>query len=61
MRATPRRASKADVTDQIDETISFVGELSKEQRRRLLEMPDHCPVHRMRAAGVDIRSSLEPE
>jgi putative redox protein len=46
--------------EQIDVTISFVGELSEEQRRRLLEIAEHCPVHRMLASGVGIRSSLEP-
>ena len=41
-------------------TISFVGELSEEQRRRLLEIAEHCPVHRMLDSGVGIRSTLEP-
>jgi len=52
--------SQAEDAEQIDVTISFVGELSGEQRRRLLEIAEHCPVHRMLASGVGIRSSLEP-
>jgi putative redox protein len=52
--------SQAGGAEQIDVTISFVGELSEEQRLRLLEIAEHCPVHRMLAAGVGIRSSLEP-
>ena len=52
--------SRAGGAEQIDATISFVGELSEEQRRRLLEIAEHCPVHRILASGVGIRSSLEP-
>jgi putative redox protein len=52
--------SQAEGAEQIDVTISFVGELSEEQRRRLLEIAEHCPVHRMLTGGVAIRSSLEP-
>jgi putative redox protein len=52
--------SQAEGAGQIDVTISFVGELSDEQRRRLLEIAEHCPVHRMLTSGVEIRSSLEP-
>jgi putative redox protein len=51
--------SQAEGAGQIDVTISFVGELSEEQRRRLLETAEHCPVHRMLASGVGIRPSLE--
>ena len=50
--------SQAEGAEQIDVTISFVGELSEEQRRRLLEISEHCPVHRVLAPGVGIRSSL---
>ncbi len=52
--------SQAEGAEQIDVTISFVGELSEEQRRRLLEIAEHCPVSRMLASGVGIRSRLEP-
>ena len=52
--------SQAESAEQIDVTISFVGELSEEQRRRLVEIAEHCPVSRMLASGVRIRSSLEP-
>jgi len=52
--------SQAAGAEQIDVTISFVGELSEEQRRRLLEIAEHCPVHRMLTSGVGIRSILGP-
>ena len=51
--------SQAEGAEQIDVTISFVGELSEEQRRRLLEISEHCPVSRKLTTGMDIRSSLE--
>ena len=52
--------SQAGGAEQIDVTIAFVGELSEEQRRRLVEIAEHCPVSRMLASGVRIRSTLEP-
>src|SRR4029077_457604 len=32
--------------DQIDVEISLIGDLSDSQRQRLMEIADHCPVHR---------------
>jgi len=52
--------SQAEGAEQIDVTIAFVGELSEEQRRRLLEIAEHCPVHRLLVSAPRIRSSLEP-
>ena len=52
--------SQAGGAEQIDATISFVGELSEEQCRRLLQIAEHRPVHRVLASGVGIRSSLGP-
>ncbi len=49
----------AEGAGQIHVTFAFVGELSEEQRRRLLEIAEHCPVHRMLTDGVHIRSRLE--
>jgi putative redox protein len=50
--------SRPEGAEQIDVTISFVGDLSEEQRRRLLEIAEHCPVHRMLTSAVAIRTSL---
>ena len=52
--------SEVEAGEPVEVTISFVGELSDEQRRRLLEISEHCPVHRMLTSGVAIRSSFEP-
>jgi len=43
--------------DRIERTIELVGELDAEQRRRLLEIADMCPVHRTLTSSVDIRTA----
>jgi putative redox protein len=44
--------------DQIDREIELHGELTDEQRERLLEIADRCPVHRTLDAGVRIKTML---
>jgi uncharacterized OsmC-like protein/predicted alpha/beta-hydrolase family hydrolase len=46
--------------DQIDRTVAMVGPLTDEQRARLLEIADRCPVHRTLEAGVRIQTSEAP-
>ena len=46
--------------DRIDRTITFEGELTAEQRARLMEIADKCPVHRTLKSEVDIRTVEEP-
>ena len=52
--------TKEGKIDRIDRTISFEGELSAEQRKRLLEIADKCPVHRTLKSEVDIRTVEAP-
>jgi uncharacterized OsmC-like protein/pimeloyl-ACP methyl ester carboxylesterase len=40
--------------DRIDREVTLVGPLDDEQRARLLEIADRCPVHRTLSAGVRI-------
>ncbi len=40
--------------DRIDREIELVGELSPEQRVRLLEIAEHCPVHRTLTSEMQI-------
>jgi len=40
--------------DQIDMTVQLEGQLSAEQRARMLEIAGKCPLHRTLAAGVRI-------
>jgi len=46
------------MVDQLEMEISFTGELSEEQRNRLFEIANHCPIHRMLTLGVKIQSRL---
>jgi uncharacterized OsmC-like protein len=52
--------SKPVLLDRIEREISLVGELTDEQRARLLEIADKCPVHRTLTASVDVRTRLLP-
>jgi len=38
--------------------LTLMGELTPEQRTRLLEMADRCPVHRTLSGEINIRSAL---
>jgi putative redox protein len=44
--------------DRIDRDIELTGDLSKEQREKLLEIADKCPVHRTLTRGMKIHSRL---
>jgi putative redox protein len=44
--------------DVIDREIAIEGQLSAEQRERMLEIADRCPVHRTLHSEVKIRSRL---
>jgi putative redox protein len=42
--------------DRIERTIALRGNLDPQQRERLLEIADKCPVHRTLTSEVDIRT-----
>jgi putative redox protein len=44
--------------DRIERRITLIGGLSAEQRQRLLEIADLCPVHRSLTSRIDIRTEL---
>ena len=44
--------------DRIDTTITLTGQLSDEQRTRLLEIAEKCPVHRTLKSEINIRTKL---
>lgn len=46
------------VRDHIERTISLTGELTAEQRQRLLEIANKCPVHRALSSSMIIESAL---
>jgi len=46
--------------DRIERRIELSGPLDNEQRQRLLEIANKCPVHKTLNAEVDIVSALSP-
>lgn len=43
--------------DVIDRAITLTGDLTEEQRTRLMEIADRCPVHRTLENRIDIHST----
>jgi putative redox protein len=43
---------------QIDREIEVSGSLDEEQKRRLLEIAERCPLHRTLKSEINIRTSL---
>lgn len=50
--------SKQGTLDQIDAEISLIGDLTEDQRQRLMEIADRCPVHRTLVSEMQIRTTL---
>ena len=48
-------ATKEGHIDRIDWWIQLTGDLTGEQRSRLLEIAQRCPVHRTLVSEIDIR------
>ena len=46
--------------DILERDVQFIGDLSDEQRKRLLEIADKCPVHKTLTGQMEIRSHLMP-
>lgn len=44
--------------DRIERSITIVGDLTDEQRNRLMEIADRCPVHRTLRSEIEIASEL---
>jgi uncharacterized OsmC-like protein/pimeloyl-ACP methyl ester carboxylesterase len=51
--------SGAAKMDQLDRTVELVGDLTPDQRARLLEIANKCPVHKTLEAGVVVETELE--
>ena len=50
---------KPVMLDHIEREIELVGGLSEEQRARLLEMADKCPVHRTLTSKIVIDTRIK--
>ena len=44
--------------DRIEREIKLQGELSKDERKRLMEIADRCPVHRTLRSEIEIKSRM---
>jgi uncharacterized OsmC-like protein/pimeloyl-ACP methyl ester carboxylesterase len=52
--------TKVSMVDRIDRAITLEGALDAEQRQRLMEIADKCPVHRTLKSEIDIRTVERP-
>jgi putative redox protein len=50
--------TKEGKIDRIEREITLGGALTAEQRTRLLEIAERCPVHRTLVSEIDIRTRL---
>ncbi|RPJ76555.1 MAG: OsmC family protein [Desulfobacteraceae bacterium] len=51
---------KEGMLDRIEREIEIEGPLDDEQRQRLLQIADRCPVHRTLTSEVEIKTRLKP-
>jgi len=50
--------TKRAMLDRIEREITLAGELTNEQRTKILEIADKCPTHRTLTSEIDIRTTL---
>jgi uncharacterized OsmC-like protein len=50
--------TKEGMLDRIERDIQFIGPLTMEQRSRLFEIANKCPVHRTLTSEIDIRTQM---
>jgi putative redox protein len=53
-------AEKPCRMDVVDREIELIGELDTEQRARLMEIANRCPVHRTLEAGAEVSTTQAP-
>lgn len=49
----------SDKVDFIDRELEFTGELSDDQKKRLVQIADKCPVHKTLSQGVNVETHLK--
>ena len=52
--------TKEGMIDRIDRNITLEGALSADERKRLMEIADKCPVHRTLESEIEIRTVERP-
>ncbi len=50
--------TKQGMLDRIEEEIAVTGDLTDEQRVKVLEIADKCPLHRTLTSEIQIRTRL---
>jgi putative redox protein len=50
--------TKEGMLDRIERELSFDGALSEDQRARLLDIANRCPVHRTLVSEINIQTRL---
>ena len=50
--------TKQGMLDRIERAIAVAGKLTEEQRTKLLEIANKCPVHRTLTSEINIRTTL---
>ncbi len=50
--------TRVGMIDRIEREIEFAGGLTVEQREKLLEIAEKCPVHRTLTSEIDIRTRV---
>jgi len=50
--------TKQGMVDHIDREIELTGNLSEEQKQRLLEIAERCPIHRTLTSEIRIQTSV---
>ena len=58
VETTWRRLPGQVPADVFDRVISLSGDLDADQRQRLLEIAEACPVHKMLTAGVKVETRV---
>ena len=50
--------TKQGMLDRIEREIAVAGQLTEEQRAKVLEIANKCPVHRTLTSEIDIQTTL---
>lgn len=53
-----RETTQGKLTTTIDRKIELIGDLSEEQRKRLMIIADKCPVHKTLTSDLEINTSV---
>jgi putative redox protein len=48
----------AAMLDRVKRRITLIGELSAEQRQKLLVIANLCPIHKSLTSGIDVHTEL---